>query len=589
MEVSLFFEFIQVAVGNRKSLSGSVTDADWLRLFEFCKKQALIGVGFSAVEKLHAKGVVCPAGLRMRWMALALQIEKRNGLLNQQCSQLARKYEHDGLETCILKGQGNCLNYPEELRNRRQCGDIDVWATPINVRQQEQLETTICPQADDGGERELSQITRELKEIGPQADDGGEQQLFTHCLLIAVFIKLRKFFAHCLLIAVFIKLRKFFTHCQLKEVFIKLKQVSQIKRELKEICPQADGGIAIAVQTGKEEVEYVEYHGRKAVREYVRMQHRIDGYFEKPIVRYHHIEAPKMDGTEVEVHFRPCYAHSPLRNWRMQRWFENHADVCTKNKTHMGFAVPTASVNVVYQMCHLFSHYFDEGLGLRQLMDYYFALRVWHNDAMECKDLKSQGMWSEGLGTAVMSKEEVMAVIRSFGMGKFAGAVMWVVKEVFGGGNENDNENEKGNHNENEKCPRRTRRGTDGCPQADSLGERELKRINRELKEMGPQADDGGERKLKQINRELKENNFAPWMLCEPNEKEGKKLLEEIMKGGNFGQYDTRDAALKNGGMMKHGLWKLKRVMRLVRSYPEEALWEPVFRVWHLGWRKVNG
>ena len=315
MEVRLFFEFLQVAVGNRKSLSGCVTDADWYRLFEFCKRQALIGIGFTAVEKLHAMGVVCPANLRMTWMALALQIEKRNALLNEQCSQLARRYEHDGLETCILKGQGNCLNYPEGLRTRRMPGDIDVWATPIYGRQQEQLETTICPQADDGGERELPGIIRELKEIGPQADDGGERELFTHCQLKEEFIKLRKFFAHCLLIA----------------ELIKLKQVSQIKRELKEICPQADGGIAIAVQTGKEEVEYVEYHGRKAVMEYVRMQHRIDGYFEKPIARYHHIEAPKMDGTEVEVHFRPCYAHSPLRNWRMQRWFNDHADVCMKN------------------------------------------------------------------------------------------------------------------------------------------------------------------------------------------------------------------------------------------------------------------
>ena len=105
----------------------------------------------------------------------------------------------------------------------------------------------------------------------------------------------------------------------------------------------------------------------------------------------------------------------------------------------------------------------------------------------------------------------------------------------------------------------------------------------------GPQADDGGERKLKRINRELKENNFVPWMLCEPNEKEGKKLLEEIMKGGNFGQYDERGKEFKNGGMVKHGVWKLKRVMRLVRSYPEEALWEPVFRVWHLGWRMLKG
>ena len=130
---------------------------------------------------------------------------------------------------------------------------------------------------------------------------------------------------------------------------------------------------------------------------------------------------------------------------------------------------------------------------------------------MECKDLQSQGMWSEGLGTPVLSKEEVMAVLRSFGMGKFAGAVMYVLHEVF------------------------------AMP--------------------------------------------THYYICNPNEKEGKKLLEEIMKGGNFGQYDERGKELKNGGMVKHGLWKLKRVMRLISSYPEEALWEPVFRVWHLGWR----
>ena len=173
-------------------------------------------------------------------------------------------------------------------------------------------------------------------------------------------------------------------------------------------------------------------------------------------------------------------------------------------------------------MTHVFTHYLDEGLGLRQLMDYYFALRVWHNDVMECKDLQSQGMWSEGLGTPVMSKEEVMAVLRSFGMAKFAAAVMFVLHEAF----------------ENEEC-----------------------RMKNE------------------------ECQCQPWMICEPNEKEGKKLLAEIMQGGNFGQYDTRDAALKKGGMIKHGLWKLKRVMRLVSSYPEEALWEPVFRVYHLFWR----
>ena len=407
MEEKVYFEFLQVAVGNRKSLSVSVTDADWHRLFEFCKRQALIGVAFTAVEKLHAIGVVCPAGLRMQWLALTLQIEKRNGLLNEQCKKLAKRYEHDGFMNCVLKGQGNLMNYPEGLNTRRLSGDIDIWCIP----------------------------------------------------------------------------------------------------------PQ--DGLDIAVEVRNNVVEFEKYLGIGTVMEYVRLLHRLEETKIKPVVRYHHIEAPKIDGTEVEVHFRPCYAHSPLRNRRMQRWFKEHADVCMKNKTHMGFAVPTASVNVVYQMCHLFSHYFDEGIGLRQLMDYYFALKVWHNDVMECKDLQSQGMWSEGLGTLVMSKEEVMAVLRSFGMGKFAAAVMYVLQEVF------------------------------AMP--------------------------------------------ALCYICEPNERVGKKLLEEIMKGGNFGQYDTRNAALKKGGMMKHGVWKLKRVMRLVRSYPEEALWEPVFRVYHLGWRMIHG
>ena len=451
----LFFEFLQVAVGNRMSLSVSVTDADWHRLFEFCKRQALIGVGFTAVEKLHAMGVVCPAAFRIRWMALALQIENRNALLNEQCRQLTDRYKHDGFVTCILKGQGNCINYPEDLRKRRQCGDIDLWATPIK---DERL------RGDDFVHTENTE-----RHGCPQADEMGKQQ------------------------------------------FVENNKNPQMSQMDTDGCPQADGGIAIAVQAGKKEVEYVEYHGRKAVMEYVRMLHRLGGNIEKPVIRYHHIEAPKIDGTEVEVHFRPCYAHSPLRNWRMQRWFGEHANVCMKNKTHMGFAVPTASVNVVYQMCHLFSHYFDEGIGLRQLMDYYFALRVWHNDVMECKDLQTQGMWSEGLGTPVMSKDEVMSVLQSFGMEKFASAVMFVLFEVF--------------------------------------------------------------------------DMLPHYYICEPNEKEGRKLLAEIMQGGNFGQYDTRDAALKKGGMVKHGVWKLKRVLRLVSSYPEEALWEPVFRVYHLIWR----
>ena len=464
MEARLFFEFLQVAMGVRERLSTVPSVHEWQVLFKFCKRQSLLGIGFAAVEKLHEVGVECPADIRLQWYGYALKIERMNEKLNMQCGEITKQYEHDGLQCCILKGQGNLLYYPEILRMRRTPGDIDLW----------------CITPPSG----LSMPNASLR-------------------------------------------------------------------------------------------DYTNYHGINAVMEYVRMQFRQQGIDANPKACYHHIDAPSMDGTKVEVHYRPAFLRSPLRNWRMQRWFEHHADECMKNKTHLGFSMMTSSVNVVYHMCHLYTHIFEGGIGLRQLMDYYFALRVWHNDVMECKDLQTQGMWSEGLGTPVMSKEEVMAVIRSFGMGKFAGAVMFVINEVFGGGNEN------------EKGQRRTRRETDGGPQADFVGESESSEFKQNLNGC-PQADGGGGRKLKRINRELKENNFAPWMICEPNEKEGKKLLDEIMKGGNFGQYDTRDAALKKGGMMMHGVWKLKRVMRLVRSYPEEALWEPVFRVWHLGWRTIH-
>ena len=57
------------------------------------------------------------------------------------------------------------------------------------------------------------------------------------------------------------------------------------------------------------------------------------------------------------------------------------------------------------------------------------------------------------------------------------------------------------------------------------------------------------------------------------------------MLGGNFGQHDERGVKWKEGGLMSHAMWKLWRVMRLVRSYPEEALSEPLFRLWHAGWR----
>ena len=400
----IFFEFLQVTIGQRSCMSRGLTMEEWKGLYGLLKKHALLGVGYVAIQKLP-KEQWPPNAMIMQWVGVAQKIRLLNLELNEECRKVVTQLEHDGIGAVVIKGQSNLENYPEELREYRNPGDIDLWTKQTN-----------------------------------------------------------------------------------------------------------DCGIPMAVKQG-ESVEYEYYKGVRGVIEYARLQRRVreDKSRFKPL--YYHVEYHTDKGTEVEMHYRPSFLCSPIRNMRMQRWFKEQFDVCSQNRCRCGFPVLTSSVNMVYQLVHLHRHVFEGGVGLRQLMDYYFALRVWHNDVMECKDLQSQGMWSEGLGTPVMSAQEVMAVIRSFGMGKFAGAVMFVINDVFGGGNEN------------EKGQRRTRRETDGGPQADFVGESESSEFKQNLNGC-PQADSFGERQL--------ENNKYPQMTqmdtdgCPQADEVGEQQLSKI-------------------------------------------------------------
>lgn len=73
------------------------------------------------------------------------------------------------------------------------------------------------------------------------------------------------------------------------------------------------------------------------------------------------------------------------------------------------------------------------------------------------------------------------------------------------------------------------------------------------------------------------------WMLWEPDEKEGKYILDEVMAGGNFGHYDQR---LTHGG----GKWNtVKQVCRhnwhLMSHYFADVVWAPIWFVWHKCWK----
>ena len=65
-----------------------------------------------------------------------------------------------------------------------------------------------------------------------------------------------------------------------------------------------------------------------------------------------------------------------------------------------------------FQLTPIFSHLMNEGIGLRQLLDYYFVLSML---SVSCEMLTS------------LQKE-----LKEFGLWKFAGAIMYIMQEVFG-------------------------------------------------------------------------------------------------------------------------------------------------------------
>ena len=151
--------------------------------------------------------------------------------------------------------------------------------------------------------------------------------------------------------------------------------------------------------------------GRNRVMQY------INKVCSNQVMRYHHVDFPVMK-TAIEVHFTPSYMFFPVHNRRMQKWFKKVMDLQCSNVVTLpdGYGeitVPTSSFNVIYILSHLYRHVFTEGIGLRQLIDYYFVL------------VKSEERKVKNL-TALQRE------LKYLGLWKFAGAVMYVLHEALG-------------------------------------------------------------------------------------------------------------------------------------------------------------
>lgn len=80
------------------------------------------------------------------------------------------------------------------------------------------------------------------------------------------------------------------------------------------------------------------------------------------------------------------------------------------------------------------------------------------------------------------------------------------------------------------------------------------------------------------------EREFMPW---DPDEREGRYILEDIMQSGNFGRIDNRYGKFTDSKVRKL-ITTLRRSAHLCAHYPNEALWTPLYYVWHFCWKKCS-
>ena len=95
-------------------------------------------------------------------------------------------------------------------------------------------------------------------------------------------------------------------------------------------------------------------------------------------IRLQHLET-SLDGVPVELHFFPCSMNNPIYHAKLQKWFRRNVDLQCSHIVGLpdgagDIAIPTTAFNVVYQLTHLYHHFFDEGIGMRQIIDYFLVV-----------------------------------------------------------------------------------------------------------------------------------------------------------------------------------------------------------------------
>ena len=447
----IFFDFLRFSIGSESEIPSSLKAADWEELYRIAQKQCLVGILFDGIQKLPPAEVGMSKDLLLQWIMQCQMLEKANVQLNDAAIQVSEWFRMKGFRTCILKGQGNALLYPNGLY--RTPGDIDIWV--------------------EGGDKRVISFVRS---ISPH----------------------------------------------------------------EKAC-------------------------------------------------YHHIEFPSYKGVEVEVHYRPSFLLCFWHNRKLQKYYERVKEEQFSHRVMLGeqgeIAIPTVEFNLIFQLTHIYAHLMNEGIGLRQLQDYYYVLcdfyKVYQNFSNPSVSLSkgsstfSPSPSSSGSGdvTALRCSEPLR--YKDDGPSKVSpDCAGWDRLDAIG-----DTTSDTASTVTSATVARSSSVANSSFAASSSSFAAAIDRVQEELKELGLW-------KFASAIMYIMQEVFgmpASRLIVPPNEKYGKFVLNEVLEAGNFGKYDTRNRFGRS--QLGHNLQRVYRDIRLVRYFPAEALSEPLFRVWHFFWR----
>ena len=303
-------------------------------------------------------------------------------------------------------------------------------------------------------------------------------------------------------------------------------------------------------------------------------------------VCYHHIGFPEYNGVEVEVHFRPSFLFCFRHNRRLQGYYERMMDEQFAHRVKLGehgeVAVPKAEFNLIFQLTHIFTHLMNEGIGLRQLLDYFFVLKntdfIGNTDGGAFFANTDFTDNTDKVGGNADGDGFLLNTNCTDNTDKFSGNTdgdAFLLNTDF-----TDNTDKFSGNTDGDVFLL----NTDFTDDTDRIGgnadgvDRGL--LQDELRRLGLWEFAGAVMYIMKEVFGLEDNR----LIVPPDVKRGRLVLKEALEAGNFGQYDKRNWF--GHSALGHNLQRLYRDMRLVRYFPEEALSEPFFRIWHFFWRK---